>query len=75
MSKTNLSFNDTEVKKGAFYNSKYPININKVDIEKTVISDKISYGMKGFKYYICYKNDEKIKQLFIMFPKMSGYVK
>ena len=29
MSKTNLSFNDTEVKKGAFYNSKYPININK----------------------------------------------
>ena len=44
MSKANLNFNDIEVKKSAFHDCKYPINIGKSAIEKIVISSKILYG-------------------------------
>lgn len=47
MSKGDLNFNNIEVKKSPFHNSKYLININKVDIEKIVNTNKISYGKNG----------------------------
>ena len=35
----------------------------------------MSFSKKGFKYFIEYKDDEKVRPLHIMFPKMSGYAK
>ena len=31
--------------------------------------------VKGFNYFIGYKNDDRIEQLGIMLPKTSGYIK
>ena len=58
MSKTNLNFGNIEVKKIAFHNSKYPINIEKVDIKKILMSNRVSHGKKVFKYFIYYKYDD-----------------
>ena len=47
-----------------------------VDIEKVLVSNKISFGKKNYSYIISYLyNDNKIKPLNIMLPKTSTYVK
>ena len=47
-----------------------------VDIEKVLISNKISSGDKNYKYFIGYLyNDDKVKPLHIMFPWSSAYLK
>lgn len=45
--------------KKIFYNSKYPVDINDVDIKKILISNKILNDIKGFEYFTGYKDDEK----------------
>ena len=46
-----------------------------VDIEKVLVSNKISLGKKNYKYFIGYLyNDDKVKPLHIMLPKTSAYV-
>ena len=49
-----------------------PISIQIIDINKIVASNKVSFGKKGFKYFIGYK-DIKIRPLYIFLPKMSAY--
>ena len=45
-------------------------------MEKVFVSKKISFGEKIYKYFIGYLyNDHKVKQLHIMLPKTSAYVK
>ena len=47
-----------------------------VDIEKVLVSNKISFGEKNCKYFIGYLyNDHKVKPLHIVLPKTGGYVK
>ena len=47
-----------------------------VDIEKVLVSNKISFGEKNYKYFIgCLYNGNKIKPLNIMLLKTSAYVK
>ena len=47
-----------------------------VDIEKVLLSNKISFGEKIYKYFIVYLyNGNKVKPLNIMLPKTSTYVK
>ena len=56
----------------------HPIDINKVEIRKRLISDKVSYDKKGLKYLdknnwfkiIGQKDDEKVRPLCIMLPKI-----
>ena len=45
-----------------------------MDISK-IVFNKVSFDKKGLKYFIGYKDDEKVKPLCIMLPKMSGYTK
>ena len=40
-----------------------------------IVSNKISYGKKGFKYLIGYKNAKKIRPLCIFLPNMNAYRK
>ena len=54
MSKVNSNFADFELKESAFYNLKYPNNIDKADITKILISNKVWYGKKGFRYFTGY---------------------
>ena len=47
-----------------------------VDIEKILVSSKISYDEKTYKYFSGYfYNGNKVKPLNIMLPKTSTYVK
>ena len=47
-----------------------------VDIEKVLVSNKISFGEKNYKYFIGYLyHDHKAKPLIIMLPKTNAYVK
>ena len=47
-----------------------------VDIEKVLVSNKISFGGKNYKYFIGYfYKGNKVKPLNIMLPKTSAYVK
>lgn len=72
MSKAILNFDNIRLKKRAFHNSKYPININEKDNKKILILDKASYGKKGFKYFTgCKDDDDEIKPLCIALPKIN----
>ena len=68
-----IRFGDTEIEKHKFRQYKRPISIKNVDINKTVVSNKVSFGKKGFKYFIGYKDAKKVKPLCRFLPKMSAY--
>ena len=46
-----------------------------MDIDKILISNKISFGSKGFQCFIGYKDDNRIKPLCMVLPKISRYGK
>ena len=47
-----------------------------MNIKKVLISNKIYFGEKNYKYYIGYLyNDHKVKPLRIMLPETRAYVK
>ena len=71
-----LTFGDIEIEKNKFYRNKIPILLKDVDIEKVLVSNKISFGEKNYKYFIGYLyNDCKVKPSNILLPKTSAYVK
>ena len=41
-----------KIVKQKFHQHNEPISINNIDINKIVISNKVSFGKKGFKYFI-----------------------
>ena len=61
-----IKFGDTEIEKHKFHQHKSTILINNIDI-------KVSFGKKGFKYFIGYKDEKKKRLLCILLPKMSAY--
>ena len=65
-----------KLKKNKFYHSKTPTSLKDVDIKKVLVSNKISFGEKNYKYFIGYLyNDNKVKPLHILLPKTRAYVK
>ena len=55
MGKTIIKFGDTEIAKQKFHQHKIPVSIN---IDIIVVSNKVYFGRKGFKYFIGYKDAE-----------------
>ena len=68
-----IKFSDIEIEKQKFHQHKSPILINNLNINKILVSKKVSFGKKGFKYFISYKDAKIIRTLCIFFPKMSAY--
>ena len=64
---------DTEIEKYKFHLHNSPISVNNIDINKIVVSNKVSFGEKDFKYFFHYKDAKKIKPLCTFLPKMSAY--
>ena len=61
-----------EIEKNKFYRNKIPVRLGDADIGKVLVSNKISFGEKNFKYFIGYLyNDNKTKPLHIMLSKTS----
>ena len=64
------------MKKKKFYHNKSPTSLKDVDIKKVLVSNKISFGEKNYKYFIGYLyNDHKVKPFHVMLPKTSAHVK
>ena len=61
-----------KTKKQTFHQLKESISIKNIDINKMIVSNKVSYGKKGFKYLIGYKNAKKIRPLCIFLPNMNA---
>ena len=55
-----IKFGDIEIQKQKFHQHKRPIAIKNIDMNKIVISNKISFSKKRFKYLIGYKDAKKI---------------
>ena len=75
MEKTIIKYGDIEIQKQKVLLDKGPISIKNIDINKIVVSSKVSLGKKGFKYFVGYKDAKKIRPLCIFLPKMSIYRK
>ena len=75
MEKTIIKFGDFEIEKQKLHQHEGPISIKNIDINKIVVSNKVSLGKKGFKYFIGYKDAKKIRPLCIFLLKMSAYRK
>ena len=75
MSEKTLKFDNIVVDKKEFHKSKQPIDLNLVNVDQILISDKFKHTDDSFKYFIGYKEDRIVKPLFIILPQMSGYIK
>ena len=75
MGERTLKFNNTKINKKEFHKSKQAIDLNSVDTDKIVVSDKLGHSEEGFKYFIGYQEDEIVKPLCIILPQMNGYIK
>ena len=73
MSEKTLKFDNSRVNKNKFHKSKQPINLDLINVDQIVISDKFKWY--SFKYFICYKEDKIVKPLCILLPQMSRYIK
>ena len=74
MGKEILTFKGIEIEKNEIYLHKIPIFLGDVDIQKVLVSNKISFGEKDCKYFIGYLYNGN-KPLNIRSPKTSAYVK
>ena len=57
------------------HKSKQTINLDLINVDQIVVSDKFKHSVDGFKYFIGYKKGEIAKQLCIILPQMRGYIK
>ena len=70
-----LKFENTRLNKKEFHKSKQPINLDLVNVDQIVVSDKFKHSDDGFKYFIGYKEGEIVKPLCIILSQISGYIK
>ena len=55
-------FGDIKIEKNELYRHKSPIFLRDVDIEKVLVSNKIFFSEKDYRYFIGYLyNDDQVK--------------
>ena len=76
MNGKNINFDDKKIKKSSFYKSKKINNVEDIDVNNILVSEKESYGNKNsFKYFIGYNDNDIITPLCIKLPQMTGYAR
>ena len=70
-----IKFGDIEIQKQKFHQHEETISIKNINIIKIVVSSKVPFGKKGFKYFFGYKDAKIIRPLCIFLPKMIPYRK
>ena len=70
-----LIFDDTEVSKKQFYESKGGINLRDVNVNNIVVSNKIEGNNETRKVFIDYLMDDNVAPLCLILPQMSGWIK
>ena len=74
MSKKALKFDNIMVNKKESHKFKQPINLDLVNVDQIVTSNKSKHSDDGFKDFIGYKEDDIVKPLRIILPQVSGYI-
>ena len=74
VSEKTLKFDNIRVNKKEFHKFKHPIDLDLINLDQIVASDKFKLSDDGFKYFIGYKKGEIIKLLCIILS-MTGYIK
>ena len=74
-SEKTLKLGNIRVKKTGFQKSKQPIDLDLINVDQIVMSDKFKHSDDDFKYFIGYKEDEIVKPLCIILTQMTGYIK
>ena len=69
----NRKLGENEIEKHIFYQQKNQILIYNVDINNILVSNKASFGKKGFRFFICFKDGKKVRPLGILLPKIGAY--
>ena len=75
VSEKTLKFHNVRVNKKEFHKFKQTIDLDLVNVDQVVVSDKFKHSNSGFKYFIGYKEGEIVKPLCIILPKMTGSLK
>ena len=75
MSEKTLKFNNIKFNKKEFHKSKQVIDLNLINVDQIVVSDRFRHNDEGFKYFIGYQEDGIVKPLGIILPQMNGYIK
>ena len=53
-----------KLKKQKFHRHEEPISVKNIDIYKTTVSNKVSFGKKGFEYFVGFKDAKKLDVYF-----------
>ena len=75
MSEKTLKFDNIRVIKKEFHKYKQPINLNSINVDQIVVSDKFKHSDVCFRYFIGYKEGKIVKPLCISLPQMTVYIK
>ena len=75
MSEKTLKFDNIRVNKKEFHKSKQQVNLDLINVDQIVISDKFKQSDDSFKYFIGYREGEIVKPLYIILRQTSGYIK
>ena len=75
MEKAIIKFDDIKVPKQKFHQHNRPISLQNVDIDKIVVSNKVPFSEKGFKYFLGNKDTKNINPLCVFLPQMTAYRK
>ena len=67
MSEKTLKFENIRANKKEFHKSRQSINLDLVNIDQIVLSDKVKHGDDGFQYLIGYKEGEIVKSVVYYF--------
>ena len=76
MSGNSINFDNKNIKISYFYKDKNKkiFNIDRIDVDKILVSKKVSYGKNNsFKYFIRYNDNDAIRPLFVKLPKTTSY--
>ena len=74
MSEKTLKFDIIRIGKKEFHKSKQPIDLDSVNVDQIVLSDKFKHSDGGLQYFIGNKA-ETVKLSCIILPQMSEYIK
>ena len=75
MSEKTLKFDNIKVNKKEFHKSKQPVNLDLINVDQIVVSDKFKQSDDSFKYFIGHKDGKIVKPFCIILPQMTGYIK
>ena len=71
-----INFDDKKIKRSEFYKNKKVTKIDKIDVNKILVSKEEPYATKNsFKCFIRYNDNDVIRSLYIKLPQMTSYAK